>query len=193
VKWLISVTDFVTTERKVIEVFASHRDGVGAFNNAYAMAGDYLNIIPSVSLLGGLMQLNIQNNEVDDVMVDITRIPVTACFATSCDCTDVAIVPQNKVIPATATQTIDSVSQLGTRAVKWLVSVTDLTTLQTEMYQLFAVHNNGTTSYSLYSLLGVVQSHAVILTETSLNFTFEITNTGANTVQVDAVRLPIMV
>lgn len=193
VKWLISVTDCTNTLRKVIEVYSSHRECVVVANNAYAMAGDYIDIVPSTSLLGEFMQLEIQNNELDFVTIDITRIPVTACYETNCDCTDVTIKPKNIIIAPTVTQTVDLVSQMGHRASKWLVAVTDLTTNDTEQYQVFAVHNGGVTAYTQYSLLGPVLSHTLIFDVVGLDFRFRVTNTGANSIQVDAVRLPIMV
>lgn len=193
VKWLIGVTDYTGTQRKLIEVLGSQRDGVVVFNNAYAMTGDYLDIVPSVSLLGEFMQLNIQNNEADPVMIDITRIPVTACYETNCECTDVTLKPINIIVPVGNTNTIDTVSQMGHDGVKWLVAVTDLVTLQTEQYQVFAEQYNGVTNYSQYSLLGVVISHTLTFDVSGLNFRFRVSNTGANNIQVDAVRLPIMV
>lgn len=193
VKWLIAVTDYTNTRRKIIEVYSSHRDGVVTSNNAYAMAGDYLDIVPTTTLVGENMQLEIQNNEADPVTIDATRKPVTACYDTACDCTDVAIVPTNVIIPSTVTLTVDSVSQMGHRASKWFVAVTDLTTNDTEQYQVFAVHNNGVTAYTQYSLLGPVISHSLIFDVVGLDFRFRVTNTGANSIQVDAVRLPILV
>jgi hypothetical protein len=192
VKWLVSVTDYTNTLRKVIEVYGSHRDGVAVANNAYAMAGDYIDVVPTTTLLGEFMQLEIQNNETDPVTVDITRIPVTACYETNCDCTEVTIKPKNVIVLSGATETIDLVSQMGHRASKWLVAITDLTTNDTEQYQVFAVHEIGATAYTQYGLLGPVLSHTLIFDVVGLDFRFRVTNTGANSIQVDAVRLPIM-
>lgn len=192
VKWLISVTDYTNTKRKVLEVYASQRDGVVAVNNAYVLVGDYLDIIPSVSLLGTFMELNVQNNELVPVMLDITRIPIAACYETNCTCTDITIKPTQTTITAGNTLDVDTVSRSAYPAVKWLIAVTDSITFNTEQYQLFAV-NDPATDYTQYSLLGPSVSHTFALSLSGVDFTLSMTNTGLNTIQVDVVRLPIMV
>lgn len=75
VKWLAVLRNATTSEARVYEIYATH-DGTAASYNVYGMTGDTINASITVTLVAGLLRLDVTNNEIDDLTVDMAKISV---------------------------------------------------------------------------------------------------------------------
>lgn len=77
VKWLVSITDTITGETMGVQVFATHRNGTLPAHTTYSIIGDLLGVVINVAIVGTDIVLQATNNSVNDVLIDVTRIPVS--------------------------------------------------------------------------------------------------------------------
>lgn len=107
-----------------------------------------------------------------------------------------SVIPAISVsIPASATQTVDAVSTILNRTVKWLVTVTDSTNNKVVAYEVFATHRGGANPvHTRYAVIGdATITHVVDVAIAGTDLELRITNNETVALVVDAVRLQVAV
>ena len=73
VKWIIAISNTTDTVVQAYEVLAIKK-GTTAVYNVYGLVGDNINITLSVDNVGGEIRASVTNNEMFDVVINITHI-----------------------------------------------------------------------------------------------------------------------
>ena len=73
VKWIVTVSDILNAVIQSYEVLAVKK-GSTSMHNMYGFVGDDIDTTLAINVVGGAIQLNITNNELFDVVINITHI-----------------------------------------------------------------------------------------------------------------------
>jgi hypothetical protein len=202
VKWLITITEPVAQLTKSLEVYAVFKNGAYYAHTYFGILGDVLNVNVNVTQTGIIANLVITNNELQDIIINVTRIPITMESSAICipkisniDGDILYLTPINDVnIAPAATTSVDFPSFMDHQAVKWLVAITNPTTSKTMGVQVYATHRMGVlpvhTNYTITGDFLPVVSNVVI---SGSDLTLQLTNNDVSAVIVDVIRIPVSI
>lgn len=95
-----------------------------------------------------------------------------------------------QTILASATVNVDTLPVATTRAVKWIVTLTNTTSNEVRSFEVLAMHRNGANpTHNTYSVLGDNVSHTLDVKIVATDLVLEITNNEAVSIVVDAARV----
>lgn len=83
----------------------------------------------------------------------------------------------------------DSVAIATYRSVKWIVTITDSTAGDYKSYEVMAVHNDSTTLFTVYGIVGDTISVFTNVVINGSNLEIEITNNSANPIDIKVQRI----
>lgn len=194
-KWIINTRDILTDSVLSFEVYGNERITGDARHNLHSGLGTLNNIHVNSTMNGNDFELSIQNLRLNSIDVKIKRIPVVlnpSYLCCACDCGSFDVIPINDVvIPTATTQTVDAIAVASVSSVKWLVLVRNATTVEAQVYQIHATHENGIARYNVYGATGdaITLSFDVSISGGFLNL--NINNLEPDDITVDVSRIPV--
>jgi hypothetical protein len=105
----------------------------------------------------------------------------------------VSTIKRNSQVGLATTQTavIDSYDITQVRSVKWLITVSDLTSTLFQSLEVLAIHDGVNVLHSEYGVTGDDITFDVNVNIVTGNLELQVTNNSANTIQVDSVATDI--
>jgi len=96
------------------------------------------------------------------------------------------------VVNSAATVIVDAIPLSDYRGAKWFVALVDHHTNDVEMYELYGIHQDGTSPvFTVYSIQGNGVNHSANVTIGGGNLQLEITNSEPNEIIVYLTRVPV--
>lgn len=190
-KWFVVVVTASGTRVRTYELHATHRLGTNPAFVYYSILGDSILHQPSVMTTGGVLNLQIENDDTEDLMIYVTRLstPITGELINNLDLVEVGNI--DSFVRSGATGTIDFVSIDNTVAAKWSVTVTapDGSKTGMQVYSL-TVDPAGCT---VYGLVGDPDPQFVIdvASVAGLGVELMLTNNSPDDYKVDVTRIPV--
>jgi len=144
VKWLVTLVLLDLSAVRAFEVFGTHQNGASPSHVEYSHLGDTINFLADVTIAAGALQLEITNNELVDLAVFMTPIPIPISQS-------VLTMPVLGVVPiddihaavgASTSAVVDTVTAQF-RSVKWLISINDVTNTLRKVIEVYATHRDG--------------------------------------------------
>lgn len=190
-KWFVVVVTASGTRLRTYELHATHRLGTNPAFVYYSILGDQIVHQPSIMTTGGVMNLQIENDDTEDLIVYVTRLstPITGELINNLDLVEVG--NTDSFVRAGASGTIDFVSIENTIAAKWSVTVTspDGSKTGVQIYSLTVDPADCT----VYGLVG--DSNPLIEFDVAsvagLGVELILTNNSTDDYKVDVTRIPV--
>jgi len=199
-KWLVSIINPTTNNRKSFEVFAVHQDGTSPFFTLYSTLSTGLAFILDVIISAGNLELTVQNNELNAVIAYITRLPIprvlNPAVPTPVNFAPITAKTINFTIGAGDTETIDSSTVQFTKANKWFLTLANLNAAEIESLELFGMQGLGAiqTTATMYANVGDIGVNADIdLVLVGSSAELQITNNEIDDIVVTGTRIPVTI
>lgn len=196
-KWFVSVVNHHNGNVEMYEIFGVHQNGINPSHTLYSIQGNGVNHIQDVTIAGGNLQLEITNNEANEIIVYLTRVPLPRVNVPTVPL-PANFAPMNVVqihdttVPASKTVTIDTVPFRFNKAEKWLLTLLDLTNGNIEAQEVYGIHGLAQftiNEYAIVGLLGILATVDVVATGTKV--ALRITNNETNDIAVAGSRVAV--
>ena len=161
VKWFVSVVNHHNGNVEMYEVFGVHQNGINPSHTMYSIQGNGVNHIQDVTIAGGNLQLEITNNEINEIIVYLTRVPLprvnspTVPLPANFASMNVVQI-HDTTIPASKSITIDTVPFRFNKAEKWLLTLLDLTNGNIEAREIYGIHGLAQFTVTEYAIVGAL-------------------------------------
>lgn len=196
-KWFVAVVNHHTNDVDMYEVYGIHQDGTAPFHTVYSIQGNGVNHTVDVVISGANLQLEVTNNESNEIVVYVTRMPVprvttpTIPIPTDFEAIHVIQIPDT-TIPAGDTVNVDTVPFRYHKAEKWLLTLLDLTAGNIEAREVYSVHGVGQFTDTEYAIVGPVGINATIeVVVSGTTVVLRVENNEANDIAIVGSRVPI--
>lgn len=197
VKWFVSVVNHHNGNVEMYEVFGVHQNGINPSHTMYSIQGNGVNHIQDVTIAGGNLQLEITNNEINEIIVYLTRVPLprvnspTVPLPANFASMNVVQI-HDTTIPASKSITIDTVPFRFNKAEKWLLTLLDLTNGNIEAREIYGIHGLAqftVTEYAIVGALGILANVDIVTSGTKVNL--RVTNNESNDIAVAGSRIAV--
>ena len=196
-KWFVAAVNHHNNNVEMYEIYGIHQDGTTPFHTMYSTQGNGVNHTVDVIIGGGNLQLEITNNEPNEIVIYLTRIPVPRVISPTVPIpTDFA--PMNIVqihdttIPSGITLAIDVVPFTYYKAEKWLLTLLDLTNGRIEAREVYSVQGVAQFTNTEYAIVGAVGINAEVqVIASGTKVVLKIENNEPNDIAVVGSRLAI--
>jgi len=87
---------------------------------------------------------------------------------------------------------VDSIDVTQYKATEWILYINDSTASTSSLTRILALDENGTPIFTRYATVGTLTTYTITVTIASNRMHVNITNSGANDIDVVALRIPIL-
>lgn len=213
-KWILTITD--SSDNKVTsQVFAVINSASLGSWVEYAFIGHttlVYRVIVDASI--GAIRLIVENDDISDLYVDVTRIPVQAVLPQSCPTIDPELgilIPNEVTIGSGSTSVVDiwvpnsvdidagsaidvdtNITIPGHNAVKWLVYIRQPSTNTSGAFELMTSRNQlNVTDPIIYGIISTYFNITVTTSAVGLDMVLTIINNETSPLIINLIRIPV--
>jgi hypothetical protein len=198
-KWFVAVVNHHTNDVEMYEVYGIHQDGTLPFQTVYSSQGNGVSHLVDVTISGGNLQLEITNNEANEIVIYLTRVPVpriaspTVPIPSGFAPLDIVQI-HDTTVPTGTTLIVDTVPFRYHKAEKWLLTLLDLTSGNIEAREIYSVNGIAQFTITEYAIVGPMGINATIdIVVTGTKVTLRVTNNEPNDIAVVGSRIGVTI